>query len=232
MSTPRILLAEDDRFLRKAAETMLKRGGFTVTTAGDGEEALRLARESAPDLMLLDLVMPKMHGFDVLAALKAAPETAAIPVIAQQPGPGQRRPAGARARLHDYITSRTSRSRRSSSGCAFSRTARRGRGAERRGRRARGGIRHNGGVDPPRTGSWPGVVRRSPTTTREGSPSCATAPGVADWPTMSGHMPAIASGSDQAGGVGCGPDRMHRAAGAHRAPTSAEGLESHSPPDC
>ena len=81
MSTPRILLAEDDRFLRKAAETMLKRGGFTVTTAADGEEALRLARESAPDLMLLDLIMPKMQGFDVLAALKAAPETAGIPVI-------------------------------------------------------------------------------------------------------------------------------------------------------
>ena len=81
MSTPRILLAEDDRFLRKAAETMLKRGGFTVTTAADGEEALRLARESAPDLMLLDLIMPKMHGFDVLAALKGAPETAGIPVI-------------------------------------------------------------------------------------------------------------------------------------------------------
>ena len=41
----RILLAEDDRFLRKAAETMLKRAGFTVIPAADGEEALRLARE-------------------------------------------------------------------------------------------------------------------------------------------------------------------------------------------
>ncbi len=81
MSTPRILLAEDDRFLRKAAETMLKRGGFTVTTAADGEEALLLARENPPDLMLLDLIMPKMQGFDVLAALKGAPETAGIPVI-------------------------------------------------------------------------------------------------------------------------------------------------------
>jgi DNA-binding response OmpR family regulator len=76
-----VLLAEDDRFLRKAAETMLKRSGFTVTAAADGEEALRMAREVRPDLMLLDLVMPKMPGFDVLAALKAAPETAAIPVI-------------------------------------------------------------------------------------------------------------------------------------------------------
>jgi DNA-binding response OmpR family regulator len=78
-----VLLAEDDRFLRKAAETMLKRNGFTVTGAADGEEALRLAREVHPDLVLLDLIMPKMQGFDVLAALKASPETAAIPVIGQ-----------------------------------------------------------------------------------------------------------------------------------------------------
>ena len=77
----RILLAEDDRFLRKAAETMLKRAGFTVIPAADGEEALRLAREPVPDLMLLDLIMPKMQGFDVLKELKGAAETAGIPVI-------------------------------------------------------------------------------------------------------------------------------------------------------
>lgn len=81
MPTPRILLAEDDRFLRKAAETMLKRGGFDVTTACDGEEAVRLCREHPPDLLLLDLIMPKMQGFDVLAALKGSPDTAGIPVI-------------------------------------------------------------------------------------------------------------------------------------------------------
>lgn len=77
----RILLAEDDRFLRKAAETMLKRGGFTVTAAADGEEALRLAREAPPDLLLLDLIMPKMQGFDVLKALKGDEATIGIPVI-------------------------------------------------------------------------------------------------------------------------------------------------------
>ena len=81
MSTYRILLAEDDRFLRKAAETMLKRSGFTVIAAADGEEALRLAREHIPDLLLLDLIMPKMQGFDVLKELKGKPETAGIPVI-------------------------------------------------------------------------------------------------------------------------------------------------------
>ena len=77
----RVLLAEDDRFLRKAAETALKRQGFTVLPVVDGEEALRTARAEAPHLILLDLIMPKMQGFEVLRALKADPATAAIPVI-------------------------------------------------------------------------------------------------------------------------------------------------------
>ena len=79
--TRRILLAEDDRFLRKAAETALKRQGFTVLAAVDGEEALRMARTDAPHLILLDLIMPKLQGFEVLRALKADAATAAIPVI-------------------------------------------------------------------------------------------------------------------------------------------------------
>ncbi|MBI4246328.1 MAG: response regulator [Candidatus Rokubacteria bacterium] len=77
----RILLAEDDRFLRKAAEATLRGRGFTVIAAVDGEEALRLARSEAPDLILLDLIMPKLQGFEVLKALKQEPATAAIPVI-------------------------------------------------------------------------------------------------------------------------------------------------------
>jgi DNA-binding response OmpR family regulator len=77
----RVLLAEDDRFLRKAAETALKRQGFTVLPAVDGEEALRMARADTPDIVLLDLIMPKLQGFEVLRALKADPATAKIPVI-------------------------------------------------------------------------------------------------------------------------------------------------------
>ena len=77
----RILLAEDDRLLRKAAEATLKRKGFTVFTAEDGEEAFRLAKAELPDLVLLDLIMPKRQGFDVLRDLKGCPETARIPVI-------------------------------------------------------------------------------------------------------------------------------------------------------
>ncbi len=80
-SARRILLAEDDRFLRKAAEATLRRHGFAVLAAVDGEEALRLARTEAPDLVLLDLIMPKLQGFEVLRALKQDPATAPIPVI-------------------------------------------------------------------------------------------------------------------------------------------------------
>lgn len=79
--TRRVLLAEDDRFLRKAGETALRRRGFTVVSATDGEEAIRLAREEAPDLVLLDLIMPKLQGFEVLAALKRDPATRSIPII-------------------------------------------------------------------------------------------------------------------------------------------------------
>ncbi len=77
----RVLLAEDDRFLRKAAETALKRQGFTVLAAVDGEEALRMARAETPDVVLLDLIMPNLQGFEVLRALKADPATKKIPVI-------------------------------------------------------------------------------------------------------------------------------------------------------
>ena len=77
----RILLAEDDRFLRKAAAARLRQGGFTVLAAVDGEEAVRIARAERPDLVLLDLIMPKIQGFEVLKALKEDPATASIPVI-------------------------------------------------------------------------------------------------------------------------------------------------------
>ena len=77
----RILLVEDDRFLRKAAETSLKRHGYHVVTASDGEEALRLVRTEKPELILLDLIIPKIQGFEVLRTLKADAQTASIPVI-------------------------------------------------------------------------------------------------------------------------------------------------------
>jgi two-component system phosphate regulon response regulator PhoB/two-component system alkaline phosphatase synthesis response regulator PhoP len=77
----RILLVEDDRFLRRACEASLRQRGFTVIAAADGEEGLRQGRAEHPDLILLDLLMPKLAGVEVLRALKADPETKAIPVL-------------------------------------------------------------------------------------------------------------------------------------------------------
>lgn len=100
----RILLAEDDRFLRKAAETALRQAGFDVLTAADGESALAAAINERPDMVLLDLIMPKMQGFEVLRRLKQNPATAAIPVVVlsnlgQDPDISRAKEAGASAYL-------------------------------------------------------------------------------------------------------------------------------------
>jgi two-component system phosphate regulon response regulator PhoB len=77
----RILLVEDDRFLRRACEASLRQRGLTVTTAADGEEGLRLARHERPDLILLDMLMPKLSGLEVLRALRGDAETRNVPVL-------------------------------------------------------------------------------------------------------------------------------------------------------
>ena len=71
----RILLVEDDRFLRRAAEASLRQRGFAVTVAADGEEALAKVRAEIPDLILLDLLMPKLTGIEVLRALRGEEAT-------------------------------------------------------------------------------------------------------------------------------------------------------------
>lgn len=77
----KILLAEDSKFLSLATERALTTAGYEVISAGDGDQALRLAREHVPALILLDVMLPKMSGPDVLKALKQDPATAAIPVM-------------------------------------------------------------------------------------------------------------------------------------------------------
>ena len=81
MTARRVLLVEDDRFLRRACEISLRQRGFVVTTAADGEEALRKVRAEVPDLILLDLLMPKMTGTEVLKALRAEEATREIRVL-------------------------------------------------------------------------------------------------------------------------------------------------------
>jgi CheY-like chemotaxis protein len=77
----KILLVEDSKFLRLATERALARAGYEMSSAADGEEALRLAREKLPDLILLDMLLPKMSGPEVLAALKKDTATRAITVV-------------------------------------------------------------------------------------------------------------------------------------------------------
>jgi len=76
-----ILLVEDSRFLRVASERALVKAGYDVVSAVDGEAALLMARERIPNLILLDMMLPKLDGLGVLRALKHDPQTAGIPVI-------------------------------------------------------------------------------------------------------------------------------------------------------
>ena len=76
-----ILLVEDSRFLRITGERALARLGHRVISVGDGNEALRVAREDLPDLILLDMMLPKMTGPEVLEILKKDSATRHIPVI-------------------------------------------------------------------------------------------------------------------------------------------------------
>lgn len=77
----KVLLVEDSKFLRMANERALSRAGFEVSTAAAGEEALQVANDKLPDIILLDMLLPKISGPDVLKALKANPATMDIPVI-------------------------------------------------------------------------------------------------------------------------------------------------------
>ena len=77
----KILLVEDSKLLRLATGRALARAGYEMFFAGDGDEALLMASENHPDLILLDMMLPKMSGLEVLKALKKDPANASIPVV-------------------------------------------------------------------------------------------------------------------------------------------------------
>jgi two-component system response regulator MtrA len=78
---PVLLVADDDEDVLMLVQLRLSRSGYEVVVARDGEEALRLVREKQPDLAVLDWMMPKASGLEVLRALRADEETASIPVL-------------------------------------------------------------------------------------------------------------------------------------------------------
>ena len=77
----KILAAEDDKLISGSLCDALKSAGYDATPAYDGEEAVAKAKEILPDLVLLDIMMPKMDGISVLWELKSDPNTAKIPVV-------------------------------------------------------------------------------------------------------------------------------------------------------
>lgn len=77
----KILLVEDDDRLASVYETRLQAEGFTTKRVANGEDALAMALQVKPDLILLDVMMPKVSGFDVLDILRNTPETSSIKII-------------------------------------------------------------------------------------------------------------------------------------------------------
>lgn len=78
---PKVLMIEDDRFLRKIYRDKLTRAGFEFIEAINGIEGTNKVLSEKPDLVLLDLILPRKNGFDVLIDMKRNPNTKKIPVI-------------------------------------------------------------------------------------------------------------------------------------------------------
>jgi two-component system phosphate regulon response regulator PhoB len=78
---PKILVVDDEPEAVELLEFNLKQAGYAVTTAGDGAEALKKARSQVPDLIVLDVMLPEMDGFEICKSLRLDPTTVKVPVI-------------------------------------------------------------------------------------------------------------------------------------------------------
>lgn len=90
MSGTKILIVEDEPFLREAFRLMLEDSNYDVLEAGTGRDGISLARDQKPDLLLLDLGLPDMHGLDVARTLKGDASTSDIVCVALTGSVGQR----------------------------------------------------------------------------------------------------------------------------------------------
>lgn len=78
---PKVVIADDDPDIRRLVQITVSNAGCDVTVASDGEQALELIRQSPPDLVILDVLMPRMDGWEVARELKADPLTQGIPIM-------------------------------------------------------------------------------------------------------------------------------------------------------
>ncbi|HLW17093.1 MAG TPA: response regulator [Actinomycetota bacterium] len=81
MGLARVLVVDDDRVIQQLLEVNLELEGYEVKRAGNGDEALKLVRSFKPDIVLLDVMMPKLDGREVCRRIKGDPATADIPVV-------------------------------------------------------------------------------------------------------------------------------------------------------
>ena len=101
----KILVADDERHLRESLAELLAENGYTVLQAADGSELMKLVRESIPDIIFLDLRMPRVDGLSALKALKNSPDLRRIPVVIITAfGGSEQTIEGMKAGAYDYIT--------------------------------------------------------------------------------------------------------------------------------
>ena len=81
MNPKSILLVDDEAFMRRIMEATLRKGGFVLTQATDGQSAVESVARQRPDLIVMDVSMPRLDGLGALRQIKGDPATAAIPVI-------------------------------------------------------------------------------------------------------------------------------------------------------
>lgn len=105
MSEPQVLIVEDNEANLHLMKEVLRPLGFTILVAGDGEEGVRMARENLPDLIVMDIQLPKMDGLTATRLIKSTPETCRIPIIAVTAHALLRDRENARkAGCNDYVT--------------------------------------------------------------------------------------------------------------------------------
>ncbi len=103
--TKKILLVDDSSTILMMEKLILKKGPYELTMAADGAEAVALAQNERPDLILMDVVMPKVDGFEACRRLRADPATKEIPVImVTTRGEAENMELGFGAGANDYLT--------------------------------------------------------------------------------------------------------------------------------